>query len=70
MQGVAACLLEIASYRSSMGAEAFGQFPHGQLLVGYVRGVAAGAGMPLDAFLAAVESSGYGPGNAMWACLS
>lgn len=42
---VAACLHEICLYRQGMPGDEFNSFPHGQLLVGYLRGVAVGMGM-------------------------
>lgn len=72
LRSAVACMQEVVSYRSRMTPSDFAEFPHGQLLVGFVRGVAAGSGLPLDQFLDLVGAAGgesADPG-ALWTCLS
>lgn len=45
LRQVATCVQDVCLYRRSMGGDAFTYFPLGQLLVGYVRGVAEGSGV-------------------------
>ena len=70
LRGAVACLKEIATYRARMDPGAFAEFPHGQLLAGYIRGVAAGAGIGLEQLLALAEAAGDTEGKPLWTCLS
>lgn len=45
LRQVATCVQDVCLYRRSMGGDAFTYFPLGQMLIGYVRGVAEGAGV-------------------------
>lgn len=72
LRSAVACMREVTRYRSRMSASDFAEFPHGQMLVGYVRGAAAGCGLPLDRFLDLVAAAGEGDvdAGALWSCLS
>ncbi len=46
LQYVASCLHEIRSAKKSLGV-GFDTYPHGQMLIGYLKGVSAGTGVDL-----------------------